>query len=252
MVRYEGDVVTRAREKAEEARWEQFSEDMLEGWRKSVADPADLFQAFPPLSLKKGYVLHSYQYREGRDGNGVIWAMPKDVAFPEPEACELFELPRHAWSLEMVPGLIPPRPDGALADMMEAVEGDGTPWSYLCASLLAREAAEFGAFGHGSFWSAFFILSGDPFEGRDEQSGQSVGYSLPDGEVSDWVWHTPAPREWRTGVRVNEMFIEVTFYTFCGLGGQIITHHKDTYAPGGYQFEAADEVIASGPDGYVY
>jgi len=43
----------------------------------------------------------------------------------------------------------PPRPHGALDDFMDAIEGDGSAWSYLSASLFAREAAELGALWHG-------------------------------------------------------------------------------------------------------
>ena len=32
---------------------------------------------------------------------------------------------------------------------MQAIEGDGSPWSYLSASILSREAEEFGAMWHG-------------------------------------------------------------------------------------------------------
>jgi len=251
-VRFEGGRVARVREDAENARWEQLSEDIPDGWSKSIADAAVLLQAFPPLTLKDGFVLRAYQYREGRDGNGVIWAMPQDIAFPEPEECEEYELPWHAWTLETVPDLIPPRPDGALDDIMQVVQGDGTPWSYLCASLLAREAAEFGAFGHGSFWSAFHILSGDPSKGRDDASEHSLGQALPSGEADDWQWLATPPKHWLPRVRMDDQAVEVNFYTFCGLGGQMISHHKDSYTVGAYHFEADDRVIASGPAGYVW
>jgi hypothetical protein len=36
-----------------------------------------------------------------------------------------------------------------LDDFMDAIEGDGSAWSYLSASLFAREAAELGALWHG-------------------------------------------------------------------------------------------------------
>jgi len=92
------------------------------GWFKSTADPAKLLACFPGLRLKSGFVLRAYLYRDGSgNGNGFVWATSRDLPFPEPEAC-----PR-------VEGvfLSPPRPPGSLENFMEAVEGDGTPWSYL-------------------------------------------------------------------------------------------------------------------------
>ena len=45
---------------------------------------------------------------------------------------------------------------------MQAIEGDGSPWSYLSASILSREAVEFGAVWHGCVWSDQTILSKPP------------------------------------------------------------------------------------------
>ena len=55
----------------------------------------------------------AYQFREGGDGNGVVWAMPSSAPYPEPEECPRVE--------EALPE--PPRPPGALDDLMDAIEG---------------------------------------------------------------------------------------------------------------------------------
>ena len=47
-----------------------------EGWSKSDVDPMALLSAFPSLHLKEGLTLRAYQFREGGNGNGVVWAMP--------------------------------------------------------------------------------------------------------------------------------------------------------------------------------
>ena len=62
--------------------------------------------------------------------------------------------------------LEPPKPSDALDEFMEAIDGDGKPWSYLCASLLARELAEFGAMWHGCGWSEHAILGENPFNAQ--------------------------------------------------------------------------------------
>ena len=63
-------------------------------------------------------------------------------------------------------GCSPRGPPGAVP-LMQAIEGDGSPWSYLSASILSREAAEFGAIWHGCVWSDQTILSKPPRQADD-------------------------------------------------------------------------------------
>jgi hypothetical protein len=46
---------------------------------------------------------------------------------------------------------------------MEAIEGDGTPWSYLLASFLSRDGEELGAVWHGCYWRTHALLLESPF-----------------------------------------------------------------------------------------
>lgn len=119
-----------------------------EDWSISAVDPMTVLAVFKPLRIKEGYILRAYQFCSGGNGNGFVWAMPTDADFPDPEQC-----PR----LEDV-FLEPPKPPAALDDAMEAIDGDGSPWSYLCASLLCRQLREFGAMWHGCDWSTHSIL----------------------------------------------------------------------------------------------
>ena len=113
------------------------------GWYKSEADPNYILDCFPALHLKKGYILRAYQFSDGRgNGSGFVWAMPQAAPFPDYKDCPRLE--SHF--------LKPPKPPGALESVMEAIEGDGSPMSYLCASIFAREVKEFGAVWHGCSW----------------------------------------------------------------------------------------------------
>ena len=125
-----------------------------QGWSKSRVDPGKLVQIFAPLRMRKGYVLRAYVFREEGNGNGVVWAMPEDADFPAPKDCPTLE--NHL--------LKAPKPWDALDDPMEAIEGDGSAWSYLAASLLRRELREFGAMWHGSNWATHFLLDDDPWK----------------------------------------------------------------------------------------
>jgi hypothetical protein len=134
-------------------------EQLPNGWSISPLDPTTVLAPFTSLWLRPGYVLRAYQFKEGGNGNAVVWAVPVDAEFPDPKLC-----PRLRGVF-----LEPPKPPGALDDTMAAFEGDGTPWSYLCASLLARELGEFGAMWHGYEWSTHDILEAKPSTTTERQ-----------------------------------------------------------------------------------
>jgi hypothetical protein len=224
------------RQRALDAWMEQVPKDTPEGWSKSPVDPVAMLQVFSTLHLKPGFALRAYQYRQSNNGNGVVWAMPENLPFPEPNKCPPGE---------------PPRPSGTLDDVMESIEGDGSPLSYLHASLLARELAEFGAFWHGVYWGAFQILDADPWT-NNESAERSSPREGPTGRLEDWKWIESKPNEWQPTIVVQGDEVEVKFYTFCGLGSQKITHHVDRYIRGKYSFTTKEQTIAEGPRGYVW
>ena len=118
--------VRQLRKRAVKAR--EITQPAPEGWSKSLVNPLNVLAVFEPLRIKKGYTLRAYHYREGNDSHGVVWAMPVNADFPEPQHCPCIE--------NVLVG--PPKPPTALEDFMEAIKGDGSPWSYFCASLLAQ------------------------------------------------------------------------------------------------------------------
>ena len=63
--------------------------DSDEGWSKSETDMSHMLIAFQPLSVKPGVVLRAFQFREGGNGTGIVWALPTDADFPEPARCPL-------------------------------------------------------------------------------------------------------------------------------------------------------------------
>jgi hypothetical protein len=195
-----------------------------QGWSKSDVDPMSLLSAFSSLRLREGFTLRAYQFREGGNGNGVVWALPADAPFPEPDACPKLK-DRF---------LEPPCPPGALDDVMEAIEGDGSPRSYLSASLFAREAAEFGAMWHGCDWSTHTIIRAPP------------------AESSEWEWAGKQPVDWQPRVRRDDEWVIVTFFTHSALGQEMISQHTDTYKQDSYCFTSESKIVATGPGGYVF
>jgi len=224
-----------------------------QGWTKSSVDPMKLLEVFPCLHLKEGMVLRAYQFREGDNydvnGNAVVFAVPEDLPFPEPEECT-----------ESLRGFLSaPRPPGALDDVMEAIDGDGSPWSYLSASLLARELQEFGAIWHGCGWTTHCILSRNPLvsPGRGARRRSIENPLQPDSSdpfenPREWKWLKSRHREWRPTVGKDAGSMVVRFYTYTGLGQYRICRHVDTYKPGSYCFKSEGTDIATGPGGYVF
>jgi hypothetical protein len=194
---------------------------------------------FKPLWIKDGYILRAYQFRDDGNGNGVVWAMPVDAPFPDPESCPCLE-----------DGFLqPPKPSDALGDVMETIDGDKSPWSYLCASVLARELHEFGAIWHGCSWGTHTILGKDPWKGS-RRNRDSMDF--PSGNTTQWKWREPRPTEWQPQVTEDGRKITVTFYTFSGLGQEAIYRHKDSYCNGSYCFKSRRKKVATGPGGYVF
>jgi len=215
-------------------------DDCPEGWSKSRFDPMTILAVFKPLQIKEDLVLRAYQYQGDRDGNGVVWAMSSEAEFPDPNDC-----PR----LEGV-FLQPPKSPTALDNVMDAIDGDGSPWSYLCASSLARELAEFGAMWHGCNWGTHAVLGANPWNRAAGKEDSDTG--RPTGPVSEWIWAERPPKGWSPrGVETHNTVV-VTFFTFSGLGQEALYRHTDTYRPGSYRFEMEKTQIATGPGGYVF
>ncbi len=134
-------------------------ESPSDGWSASALRATELLRVFDVLWLKPGFALHACEFRAGSNGNGIIWAVPADAPLVAPDDCSRVE---DAW-------LQPPRPPKAVP-LMQALEGDGSPWSYLSASILSREAAEFGAIWHGCVWSDQTILSKPPRQADGQEA----------------------------------------------------------------------------------
>ena len=199
-----------------------------DGWQKSKGDPNTVLDAFKTINLKPGLTLRAYQFVEGGNGNGVVYAMPEDSPFPEPG--ELPNPPERLWDR--------PEPPGALDDFMAAIEGDDSPWSYVEASICARELSEFGAMWHGCWWSTHHIVG-------DEFVENLMG--------PHWKWVRRAPASLEPEVYFGPLVVRVTFFTNTGLGEEALYRHMDKYQRGTYRAEKMQgTVIAKGRGGYVF
>ena len=218
--------------------WENggFEHDVYEstsGWFRSSVDPEKLLGVFKALRLKEGFGLRAYEFRSGGNGNGVIWAVPVDAPVLEPDECP---------KLEGV-FLGPPKPPGAV-ELMSVIEGDGSPWSYLSASILAREAVEFGAVWHGCSWDDHTILGKPPWE---------MAKLADDVQPEEmWEWQGAVPDTRLPTYKEQGETKEITLHVYTGLGQQQIYCETDTYQPGSYDLETKVEVVSLGGRGYIH
>ena len=189
-----------------------------------------MLEPFASLRLKPGYTLRAYAFREGGNGNAIVYAMPIESPFPEPDQCPHDD--RHY--------LQPPIPPGALGDIMEAIDGDRSPWSYLSASIRANRASSARA-GTGREWSTHTILGAHPLESPAPSTEITI-------DAGRWEWIETAPESWLPTVVIAEP-IAVRFYSHTGLEQERIVRHLDLFDGGKYSFESKDVDIARGPGG---
>jgi len=197
---------------------------------------------FEPLRIKPGYVLRAYVFHENGNANGVVWALPQDAPFPAPDAVPVLE--QHLFKA--------PKPWDAIDDFMDAIEGNGSSWSYLAASILRRELNEFGASWHGIQWGSHCILETDPWRQPNPNPQDDEAHCLPTTPARVWKWQADRPQDWRPQVTIEADKVTVTFYTYSGKYPEKIFRHTDVYRPGKYRARVSDHAIGEGTGGYMY
>jgi hypothetical protein len=220
--------INRLRKKAQKTSQIKVSNFEFQGWSESNFDARTLLDVFKPLKLQVGITLKAYLFRSGSNGNGIIRAIQSMEDEQEGDTITNDDL------------FVPPLPRGAMDTVMEGIEGDGSPWSYMCASLFAREAEEFGALWHGVSWETHYVVSPD----FSDDAIITLDYI-------DLEWKKK-PSNFTPKVTYVEESVVVTFYTFSGLGISGVYEHVDTYRKGTYVFESINEKIAEGGIGYIF
>lgn len=213
------ELVTRAREAARPT-GAGFGDSLEE--RLGRVDPLRVVAAFPCLHLRSGWTLYNQRFTDGANAIGHTWGFQAGSRPPRP----------------IVVGPEGGPPFGSVPAMF-VIDGDGTPWSYLCASLLARELAELGARWHGCSWVTHELYDG----GR-----------LPEVHpFGQWQNLAPRPERYDPTVTRDEQGTTVTFYTYSGLVEHRVTRHVDLYrANTAYQATADNQVIARAPGGFRF
>lgn len=222
MTRFPAVAINRLRQRAREIA-ATGQESPARGSRQPV-DPMEVVAVFPPLRVREGFVLRAVPVGDGRVAGLRVRALPLD----------------------------PAGPPSALDDFMAAVCGDGSPWSYLCASVLARELSALGADQPRGSWRTHVILGSDPWGAAGDPDGRSMlgAASAPAAEWR-WVRPRPLPGDWQPRVVEQGRSVTVELVTWSTLGGEAIYRSSDWFERGDYRFLAKQAVVATGRGSWV-
>ena len=190
-------------------------------------DPTPVLAAFDCLWVKPGWVLCAYVRWGGHGADARVVALPQDHKAPEDELRVPFAMLTElgddepyvsgCWDEEVE---VPPE---ARRRFMSVVEGDGTPYSYLCASLAVRHLLDFAAFWHDLYEHDFFehrIVA----EWPSELAESYIRFSTPQ-DLS-------APE-----VEIDGGAVTTRFYTYRPptFVDEEVWRHEDRYEAGSYE-----------------
>ena len=227
-----------------------------DGWRPAPVDPNGILSLFPTLRLKEGYRLVGFQFTSHGNANGIVLAWPADEPVPDPPADldDPFSLQNFLQAhLQMHLGMGGWQVGNYFSTViMPAIEGDGSPRSYLEASIFGREIYEFGAEWHGCDWSAHHLVDGDPFTQGISTVLNDYG-TEPRGPFyrDAWTVDQELPADWSPTVTMTPKQARVEFYTYSALGWETLNLHRDTYTQGNYQCRSNLVQLARGDRGYI-
>ncbi len=187
-------------------------------WSISTVNPAAALLKLPGLRLKPDWRLVSYLYRDGESRAGLVFALPAELA----TTAQLAESLGTSESFKQ-----PPAPAGALADVMEAIDGDRSTVSFLVASIFDRELREFGANGHFRNWTHHRLIDSVPAQVK-------------------WQWQTEQPKDLAPKTKVmpdGQALVE--FFTCRVSGGVGIYRHVDQYPAAQYKPKRLNKLLAT-------
>lgn len=193
-------------------------------WFISASNPGTALLKLPGVRLKSGFRLVSYLYRMGNDGTGCTYAIP-----------EQFSTTAHLEkALITANGRdTPPKPEGALNDFMEALEGDRSATSFVIASLLRRELHEVGKIGRSLSWTHHRLIDTIPAQ-------------------LNWHWCIETPKDISPKVRLSiDGQVAIEFFTCCTVAPIAIFQHVDFYVPGQYRAKCLSRAIAQIPPNLI-
>jgi hypothetical protein len=201
-------------------------------------DPAPIVESFGCLRIRPGWKLTAF-LQGNLDGDSRVVALPADfepgsaddVRFSLARLRGQVEEPYARYSSDW--GICVPL--ASLLRFMKVVDGDGTPWSYLCASLAVRQLLDVGVFGR-------FVHEHDWAEHR---AVGSLADCFPNSRLrGDCTSPALQPPE----VTTDDSRVAVRFYTYRPPGAlpEGVWLHEDGYSEGSYEPALARLIVAKG------
>ena len=186
-------------------------------WFISSTNPGAVLLKLPGLKLKPELRLITYLHRVAEDGIGATWAVPEHLS----TTAQLEKALSVSGDRQQ-----PPQPNGALAHVMDAVDGDHSPASYLVASILQRELKEFGALGKSCDWTHHRLIAAIPAQ-------------------ANWQWRIDVPKDLSPKVRLlPDGRAALEFFTCRVVAPIAIFQHIDQYPTGQYKAAYLDRPVA--------
>lgn len=186
-------------------------------WFISAANPGAVLLRLPGLKLKPDVRLVGYLHRQPEDGIGVIWAVPESLSTTAHLEKALAASGDRAH---------PPHPEGALLNLMEAVEGDRAPASFIIASVLQRELREFGRLGKACNWSHHRLIGALPAQVQ-------------------WQWKVEQPKDLSPKVLLfPDGRAAIEFFSCRVVPPVALFQHLDQYSDKHYKATILDRAIA--------
>lgn len=190
-------------------------------WFISTAEPGAIFTRLPGLKLKPGFKLVTYLWRNDTNGLGVTWAIPEQLS----DTARLEDALQSASDADN-----PPYPEGALLNVMSAIQGDRSATSFVTASILQRELKEFGLIGHQADWIHHRFISSVP-------------------QQRQWQWRMKPPSDLTPKVRLLPDGQAAVEFFSCRVVPPIgIYRHVDHFPIGQYTAKSINQPIATVPE----
>jgi len=187
-------------------------------WFISSTNPGAALLKLPGVRLKPGFRLVTYLHRTAKDGIGVTWAVPEAMS----TTAQLEQVLTNSDDAQH-----PPQPKAALADVMEALDGDRAPLSFVIASLIKRELKEFGYLGKYCNWAHHRLIDTIPSQVK-------------------WEWRGKQPQDLSPKVLVYpDQKVAIEFFTCRVTAPVAIFQHIDQYLPNQYKAASVDRAIAT-------
>lgn len=203
------------------------------GWSVDLVDPERIVEAFGVFRTAAGRRWTTAHHRGEEGTRSWVWAIPEDAPaldvgdWPPPHETEV--------------GPVGPR--GATPDPMDAVEGERSEWTLLCASLLARELAEAGGTGGYRKWGKHDLLAGNPWDTLTPAQVAANHRTFTEGQY----WMEDIPSDLRPRVESDGRRTRGHFHTLHRRYHLPVYVHDDVYAERGFRVETGRRLIGRVP-----